>query len=95
MSRPLREGSRIVRPIGLRMRAPTKQRRFRSVQALTHTGNRSTDEESASTKDVTSTAPGAPGTPRISIEARLLFEGQREGGACRRFVGGYVGWGVR
>ena len=54
-----------MRPIGLRMRAPTKQRRFRSVQALTHTGIMLTDEESASTMDVTlllsKGAPGAPG----------------------------------
>ena len=63
----------------------TKERRLRSVQALKRTGTRLTDHESASTKDVTSTAPGAP---RTSIEARLLFEGRREGGACRRFVGG-------
>ena len=81
-----------MRPIGLRKRAPTKERRLRSVQALKRTGTRLTDHESASTKDVTSSAPGAP---RTSIEARLLFEGRREGGACRRFVGGYVGWGVR
>ena len=45
-----------MRPIGLRMRAPTKQRRFRSVQALTHTGIMLTDEESASTMDVTSSS---------------------------------------
>ena len=64
-----------MRPIGLRKRAPTKERRLRSVQALKRTGTRLTDHESASTKDVTSTAPGAPGAPRTSIEARLLFEG--------------------
>ena len=80
-----------MRPIGLRKRAPTKERRLRSVQALKRTGTRLTDHESASTKDVTSTAPGAPGAPRTS----KLFEGRREGGACRRFVGRYVGWGVR
>ena len=54
-----------MRPIGLRKRAPTKERRLRSVQALKRTGTRLTDHESASTKDVTSTAPGAP---RTSIE---------------------------
>ena len=65
MSRPLREGSRIVRPIGLRMRAPRKEGWLRSVQALTRTGIMLTDEESASTMDVTlllsKGAPGAPG----------------------------------
>ena len=69
MSRPLREGFRIVRPIGLRMRAPSKQQRFRSVQALTHTGIMLTDEESASMMAVTSSSanvrPARPAAPNF------------------------------